>query len=85
MTEDNNDATALIGSAGVLAMYGSAEAKERLKYIAIDMDVKQYGSSLGNQLISFKEYEAQTGQHISDVFAIFGITPITKEQFYTLE
>jgi hypothetical protein len=39
----------------------------------------------GNQLISLKEYEAQSGQPFTDALAAFGITPITKEQFYTLD
>lgn len=83
IANDRNDVTEQICGAGILALYGVDEAKERLKYIAIDMDVKQYGSLFGNQPISFKEYEVQAGQSLSDALAIFGITPITKEQFYS--
>lgn len=48
------------------------------------MDVKQYNSLTNNQLLSFKEVEAQSGQSLKDMLASFGITEITKEEFYDL-
>lgn len=83
--EGEDGVTSIISGAGILAMYGIDEAKARLKYIAIDMDVKQYSSMTGNQLISFKEMELAQGQSIASVLASFGCSPITKEQFYNLD
>ena len=82
--EGEDGVTSIISGAGILAMYGIDEAKAKLKYIAIDMDVKQYSSMTGNQLMSFKEMEGTQGQSMADMLAPFGITPITKEQFYDL-
>jgi hypothetical protein len=79
-----DDSSTIISGSGILAMYGIEEARQRLKYIAINMDVKQYNSMTNNQLLSFKEVEAISGQSIADMLATFGITPITKEQFYDL-
>lgn len=76
--------TGIISGAGIFAMYGIEEAKQRLKYIAVDMDVKQYNSMTGNQLMSFKEVELAQGQSIASMLASFGCSPITKEQFYDL-
>lgn len=82
--KDDDSATSIICGAGIFAMYGVEEAKKRLKYIAIDMDVKQYSSMTGNQLMSFKEVELAQGQSIASILASFGCTPITADQFYDL-
>lgn len=79
-----DDSSTIISGTGILAMYGIEEARQRLKYIAINMDVKQYNTMTNNQLLSFKEVEAISGQSIADTLATLGITPITKEQFYDL-
>ena len=83
--KEDDDVTFIISGAGILAMYGVEEAKKRLKYIAIDMDVKQYSTITGNQLMSFKEVEHMApGQSIASTLASVGCTRITKEQFYDL-
>lgn len=83
--KEDDDVTLIISGAGILAMYGVEEAKKRLKYIAIDMDVKQYSTMTGNQLMSFKEVEHMApSQSIASMLASVGCTPITKEQFYDL-
>lgn len=82
--EEGSGVTSIISGAGLLAMYGIDESKKRLKYIAIDMDVKQYSSMTGNQLMSFKEVELAQGQSIASILASFGCSPITREQFYDL-